>query len=254
MDEDAVKQSKILKQGLENMNIIDDLSEQQSVSLESLGMSSTDLKKLLSSVSKPDNVSMVFPEVDSESRTATSIRAAIRETQQRMNELKGSPHMLAEMQKRLDHLEAKLGQELGVEPLRRVPANRLQAPVAAASGQPMLPGAWRARNLVARNGPAMAASRAQHEEKSRGDEHKFDAGKVESDWTEYYLKNPAEIDKLNSAAVTDNHAEAQQYNSYYGPGVYAEFIAAKRRAAATARKRLTMSRTQSKPYFQDFSM
>jgi hypothetical protein len=59
MDEEAVRNSKILKQGLGSMNIVDDTVEQKSVSLESLGMSSSDLKKLLSSVANKDEFDMV---------------------------------------------------------------------------------------------------------------------------------------------------------------------------------------------------
>lgn len=57
MSESEVQQSIILKQGLENMNIISDsaMDQQKTVSLESLGMSSSDLKRLLSSVTAPKN-------------------------------------------------------------------------------------------------------------------------------------------------------------------------------------------------------
>lgn len=63
MSEEEVRDNKILKQGLETMNIVDDANH-KSLSLESLGMSSSDLKKLLSSVtstsSKTDDPSMVL--------------------------------------------------------------------------------------------------------------------------------------------------------------------------------------------------
>lgn len=63
LDREEVRQSKILKQGLENMRVVDDMSgdQQKLVSLESLGIDSSNLSKLLSSVSsKNEDPSMVI--------------------------------------------------------------------------------------------------------------------------------------------------------------------------------------------------
>jgi hypothetical protein len=82
------------------------------------------------------------------------------------------------------------------------------------------------------------------------DKTRFDASKVEREWTEYFIKDPAKIDDFNRAG---NEAEAAQYDGYYGPGTYSAFIAAKKQAALNAKKQLASSRQQSKSYFEDFS-
>jgi hypothetical protein len=60
LDENEVQQSKILKQGLQNMRVVDDTTGEKPVTLESLGIDSSNLSQLLNSVSsKSDDVSMV---------------------------------------------------------------------------------------------------------------------------------------------------------------------------------------------------
>jgi hypothetical protein len=68
--------------------------------------------------------------------------------------------MFGELRQRLNHLEMKLSQELGVDPTRRVPPNvpmnrpRQMAPIAG--GKPPLPGAW--RTAIIRNDAAPGAA------------------------------------------------------------------------------------------------
>lgn len=63
-------------------------------------------------------------------------------------------HMRAELKMRLNHLETKLSQELGVDPTQRGPPPMANRPPNA---QPLLPGAWRGRALAGREAAPSAA-------------------------------------------------------------------------------------------------
>lgn len=68
-------------------------------------------------------------------------------------------HMHAELRQRLDHLQNKLSQELGVDLVRRAPPNAVPLnrprPMAAAPGSKApLPGAW--RTAIVRDAPGAA--------------------------------------------------------------------------------------------------
>lgn len=186
LDESDVSQSKIIRQGLENMKVVDDRLQHHSnrppqqppqsnngTSLESLGFSSADLQKILSSVStiqkSNEDVSMVYPEVAGDPEIIGRIKAAIRDTQQKIND-PGYAHMIPELKRRLDSFESKLRQEIGRElpPPKRPPsnpsANRPRHPppgVATGSNAQALPGAWGFRSGanrdVASARPAAAA-------------------------------------------------------------------------------------------------
>jgi hypothetical protein len=62
LDEQEVHQSRILKQGLESMRVVDDTTSDlnKSVSLESLGIDSSNLSKLLNSVAPKDSAVIAF--------------------------------------------------------------------------------------------------------------------------------------------------------------------------------------------------
>jgi hypothetical protein len=64
-------------------------------------------------------------------------------------------HMISELQRRLDHLEIKLSQELGVDPIKRLPVNAaVRSRQAPAANQSLLPGAWRDRTQASRDNAA----------------------------------------------------------------------------------------------------
>jgi len=184
----------------------------------------------------------VYPEVGSENALVNSIRTAIYETRQKMIDPKND-HMRLELQRRLDHLELKLSQELGVNPIQRsnMPPNRGRPlPGAASNAQQMLPGAWRNRAMATHRDDGMAQrpiirSEVEEQTPARKDDSKFDPKKVEQEWTEYFMKDPSKIDEINNSTDTSSK---DQYDSYYGPGTYVAFVAARRRAAQNARRAL----------------
>ncbi|KAI6191939.1 Protein Y79H2A.3, isoform d [Aphelenchoides bicaudatus] len=256
MTEEEVQNSKILKQGLETMQIVNDSTneQQKQLSLEALGLDPSNLTKLLNSVSsKSDDVSMAYPEVDTDSKLASSIRTAIAETENKLRDPKNI-HLYAELRQRLNYLQIKLSQELGVDPVKRVVPNPMARPRPMASvpvAKAPLPGAW--RSMAARDAAPGAALRIRREKEERPvqrEEHRFEASKVEAEWYQYYLKDPSKINELTDAV---NKKEEAQYDNFYGPGTYVAFCAAKKRAAVNAKKALAANRLQSKPYFEDFT-
>lgn len=100
----------------------------------------------------------MYPEVDSESKLASSLRVAIAEIEHKLREPKNAS-MYGELRQRLNHLQIKLSQELGVDPVRRVPPNAPMVrprPMGPASGSKApLPGAW--RTAIVRD-PAQSAA------------------------------------------------------------------------------------------------
>lgn len=144
-------------------------------------------------------------------------------------------HLYAELRQRLNYLQIKLSQELGVDPVKRVVPNPMARPRPMASvpvAKAPLPGAW--RSMAARDAAPGAALRIRRgrfnlqdplktltksktnasclekeERPVQREEHRFEASKVEAEWYQYYLKDPSKINELTDAVNKKEEAQVK---------------------------------------------
>jgi hypothetical protein len=64
-----------------------------------------------------------------------------------MNDPKNA-QMITELQSRLDHLEVKLSEELGVDPVKRVPSHAMHVRSRPGTQHALPPGAWRNQSTI----------------------------------------------------------------------------------------------------------